>query len=156
MGDEVLISVHEEMSVLLTTSSPWDRHGQASLDGAQMIVDRVRYLNTVLRPLWTFQVAKAIRNGLKSTLDIFIDALAVDIQEKAADEGTLSITDRMLEWAMTIIANLVEDRIPKELAPLENKVGVILTKIDIQKIVEKAAQNFGMESAFLAESTRDF
>ena len=46
---------------------------------------------------------------------------------------------------MTVIANLVEDLIPKEISPLENKVGSILSKREIQKTVDKAAQKFGLE-----------
>ena len=141
--------VHDEMVVLLTTSSPWDRHAspssQALLDSAQLIVDRVRYLCSVLRPLWTTHIRNSLRQGIRSLFDLFVDALANDVREKAADGVSMKIIDRISEWLMTVIANLVEDLIPKEISPLENKVGSILSKREIQKTVDKAAQKFGLE-----------
>ena len=115
------------------------------LDSAQLIVDRVRYLCSVLRPLWTTHIRNTLRQGIRSLFDLFVDALANDVREKAADGVSMKIIDRISEWLMTVIANLVEDLIPKEISPLENKVGSILSKREIQKTVDKAAQKFGLE-----------
>lgn len=149
-GDEVVTMAHEEMSVLLTTSSPWDRQASPSthalLDSAQLIVDRVRYICSVLRPLWSIHISAALRNGLRSLLSGFIEALVNDVQEKTADGVNMKIIDQISEWLMTVIANLVEDLIPKELSPLELKIGIIFTKREIQTTIDKAAQSFGMES----------
>jgi len=149
-GEEVVTMAHEEMSVLLTNSSPWDRQtspsNQALLDSAQFVVDRVRYILSVLRPLWSTHMSASLRNGLHSILSLFAETLANDVQEKAEEGVSMQVIDRISEWLMTIIAHLVEELVPKELLPFESKIGVIFTKREIQTIVNRAAQNFGLES----------
>ena len=143
------VMVREEMSVLFTTSSPWDRHASPSsrpmLDSAQLIVDRIRYLCSVLRPLWTTHIRSALRNGIRSLCDVFTETLVADVREKVADGVDVKIIDRVSEWLMTAIAHLMEDLIPKELSSLEDKIGTIFTKSEIQTTVDNAAQGFGLE-----------
>lgn len=150
MGDEASAMVEDEVSELTTTSSLTDQQTSPSdrlmLGSGRLFVDRLRYLCSMLRPLWTMNIGASLRTGLQTHLLQYIETLATHVRDKATDGTSSATIDRISEWLMTVVANLVENNIPTELSPLEFKSQTILTKKDITRIVDKAAEMFGMVS----------
>eukprot|EP00210_Caulerpa_lentillifera_P004614 g4400.t1 len=149
-ADEICVSVHDEMSVFWKSSSPWDRQSTASetgppLESAQLLIERLRYLCGVLRPLWCGLARAPMKSGIKLLINSLVEALANDVKEKSSDEMDTNILDQMCEWLMNTIATLVEDLVPKELTQLERKIGVIFTKNELDCFVNNAATALGLE-----------